>query len=823
VPSLLQDLRYAVRAFLKAPWFALLAIVTLALGIAVNTTIFSVINGFLLRPLAAAHPEQLVVLGLRQGSDMNLQKFSYADYLELREASGRAFADLAAYRITLASLTNEKVGDHSIVTRVTGNYFAMLGIQPELGRLILPTEGQAPGADPVIVLGYAYWQKRFGGDLGVIGKHVELSGHPVTIVGVAPKDFHGTYFIVNSDIYVPLSADIAEEDQTPVSQTWTDRADRSLTLMGRLKPGVSLPQAEATLNVVAQRIAAEHPDTDKAITVRAFPERLARPDPDPENSLTVFSAAFMGLAGLVLLVACFNVTNVLLARATARQREMAIRTALGAGRGRIVQQFLSESLLLALLGAGLGLALTVWATQFLSTIPLGTDLPIQFNFLPDARVYVFAIAAALMTGVVVGVFPALRVARRDVSAVLHEGGRGSSDGRRRQFARSTLVVAQVAGSLVLLIVAGLFIRSLGKTEHIYLGLNPNSVLDFSVDVHEVDYNEAQGRAFFRELESRMRGLPGVTAVGQAFTVPLGVMSADGPVTVEGQHLEAGQLPPTVQYNVVNAQYFEALGIPLLRGRAFTEADDEKAVAVAVVNQAMTKKFWPGQEAIGKRFGVKGAAGPFFEVVGVVQDGKYKAVIEEPQSFFYRPLSQMYMPLRTFHLRTSVPPESVAGLVQEQVRELAPTLPIAQMQTMNEALQGVNGFLIFRLGAQLTGVMGLLGLILAVVGVYSVAAYAAAQRTQEIGIRMAVGATPRDILTMVLGQGFGKVAIGIVVGLGLAFAVTRVLADAFYGVSASDPLTYAGVALLLVAVALVACWVPAYRATRVSPLVALRVE
>lgn len=390
-------------------------------------------------------------------------------------------------------------------------------------------------------------------------------------------------------------------------------------------------------------------------------------------------------------------------------------------------------------------------------------------------------------------------------------------------ARSTLVIAQVAGSLVLLIVAGLFIRSLGKTENIYLGLNPNNVLDFSVDAQQVGYDEVQGRAFYRELESRVRSLPGVVAVGQAFSVPLGVMSSDGPVTVEGQHLEPGQQAPSVLYDTVNPEYFEALRIPVLRGRVFTEADDEKAPAVAIVNQAMAKKFWPGQPAIGKRFGIKGAAGPFFEIVGVVQDGKYKAVIEEPQTFFYRPLSQMYMPLRTFHVRTTVPPESLAALVQEQVRELAPTLPISELQTMNEALQGVNGFLIFRLGAQLTGVMGLLALILAVVGVYSVASYTAAQRTQEIGIRMAVGATPRDILTMVLRQGFGKVAIGIVVGLAAAFAGTRVLADAFYGVSPSDPLTYAAVALLLFAVALFACWVPAYRATRVSPLVALRIE
>ena len=819
--NLLQDLRYAWRAFFKAPWFALLAIVTLALGIAVNTTIFSVVNGILLRPLPVTHPEQLVVLSLQQGSDKTLQKFSYPDYAELREQASAALTDVAAYTVTLSSLTNDKVGDHSLVTRVSGNYFSMLGLQPALGRLIFPSEGQAPGADPVIVLGYAYWQKRFAGDASVLGKHVELGGHAMTIVGVAPKDFHGAYFVVNSDLYVPLSANIAEAGQITADDTWTNRARRSLTLLGRLKPGVKVRQAEASLNVVAQRLAADHPDTDKAIAIRAFPESLARPDPDPDNALTAMSAAFMTLAGLVLLVACFNVTNVLLARATARQREMAIRSALGAGRRRLVQQFLTESLLLALLGGGVGLLLTGWATKFLSSLSLGTDLPIHLDFLPDARVYLFAISAALFTGVIVGVFPALRVARRDASAMLHDGGRGSSQGRRRQLARSALVIAQVAGSLVLLIVAGLFTRSLGKAQTVYLGLNPNSVLDFSLDVQQVGYGEPQGREFYRELESRVSNLPGVVAVGQAFTVPLGVMSAYDRVTFEGQHLEAGQQPPDVQYDAVNDGYFNALRIPLKRGRAFAETDGEKAPEVAIVNETMAKQFWPGQDAVGKRFSLKD--GPALEVVGVVQDGKYRGVVEDPQPFFYRPLSQSYFALRTFHLRSSVPPETLAAQVQEQVRELAPTMPVSQLQTMNQALQGVNGFLFFRLGAQLTGAMGLLGLVLAVVGVYSVASYSAAQRTQEIGIRMAVGATPRDILKMVLRQGFGKVAIGVVLGLGAAFAGTRVLADLFYGVSPTDPLTYAGVALLLVGVALFACWVPARRATRVSPLVALRIE
>ncbi len=820
--SFWQDLRFAFRALSNSPWFAAIAIVTLSLGIAVNTSIFSMINGFLLRPMPVPHPEQLAVLSLQQAGDKALQNFSYPDYLDLRNQS-ISFSEIIAYQVTLAGLIADNRGDHCITTRVAGNYFSMLGVQPALGRLILPTEGQTPGADPILVLGYSYWQKRFAGDKNVIGKHVEANGHPLTIVGVAPQEFHGTYSIVDSDLYVPLSANIAAKEEKLAQNTWTQRSERSLSLMARLKRGVNLKQAQTSLNVVAQRLAEQHPDTDKGISIRAFPEQLARPEPDPDNTLPSVAAAFMALAALVLLVACFNVTNVLLVRATTRQREMAIRAALGAGRLRLVRQYLTESLVLAFLGAGGGMLLAYWAMRFLSSIPLGTDLPIQFGFLPDARVYFFALGAALVTGVIVGVFPALRVARRDVSSVLHDGARGSSGSRRRQFVRDSLVVAQIAGSLVLLIVAGLFVRSLGKAQTIYLGLNPGNVLDFSLDVQQIGYQEAQGRAFYRELESRLRALAGVVSVAQAFSVPMGVMSSFDSVNVEGHPVEPGKQPPSVQYNMVTPGYFDTLRIPVHSGRTFTESDEEKTLAVAVVNQTMAKKFWPDQNPLGKRFSTKGASGPFIEIVGIVQDGKYKDVIEEPQPHFYLPLSQSYLPLRTFHIRTSVPPESLSMQVQSQIRALAPNLAISELQTLDQALQGINGFLRFRLGAQLTGAMGLLGLILAVVGVYSVASYAAAQRTQEIGIRMAIGATPRDILKMVLRQGIGIVAIGLLAGLAVSFVGTRLLADLFYGVKPSDPATYVAVVTLLLGVALLACWIPARRATRISPVTALRFE
>jgi predicted permease len=820
--NLWKDIQYAFRTLTKNPGFAIIGIVTLALGMAVNTTLFSVVNGFLLRPLPVPHPEQITVLSLQQSSLPGNRHFSYPDYEDLRDQTN-SFTDVFAYRVTFAPVAADQKADHCLISRVTSNYFSALGIRPAYGRLILPTEGRTPGSDPILVLGYSYWRSRFAGDPDVVGKKVVIHEHPFTIVGVAPQNFYGTYTALDMDAYVPFSAELSEDPDNPVDKTWTSRGSRSLTIMGRLKPGVTTKQAQASLNVVAQRIAEQHPDTEKGLAVQLYPEKLARPEPDPENPIPVAAMAFMALAGLVLLVACFNIANVLLVRATVRQREMAIRAALGAGQGRLVRQYLTESLLLAFLGGGAGLLLGSWTAGLLGTLHLGSDLPIKFNFQPDATVYLFALGAVLLTGLIVGIIPALRAARTNVITVLHEGGRGSSSGPRRQLARNALVVAQVAGSLVLLVVAGLFVRSLDKAQKINLGFNPDHVLNLSVDVEQIGYKEARGREIYHELDSRIKALPGVESVAQAFSVPMGLMSAGDRLTIENHPLEPGQQPPDVSYNVVTPAYFDTLQIPLLRGRKFIEADGEKAPPVAIVNQFMAKKLWPDEDALGRRFSVKGASGPFIEVVGIVQDGKYQNVVEDLEPYFYLPLDQNYMSIRTIHVRTALPTDALALQIESQIQELAPNLPVTQVQTMSEALQGANGFFLFRFGAQLTAVMGILGLILAVVGIYSVVSYAAAQRTQEIGIRIAMGAAPRDILKMVLRQGLGVIGIGLVLGLVIALAGTRVMGSMFVGVKPSDPLTFSVVVLLLTAIALFACWIPARRATRIDPLVALRHE
>jgi predicted permease len=585
---------------------------------------------------------------MQQTGTPGFQRFSYPDYQDIRQQAD-GFSDIFGYRATLTGLTVDGKGDHCVLSRVTSNYFSALGIQAAVGRLILPTEGQTPGADPILVLGYSFWQKRFGGDASIVGKQVALNGHSVTVVGVAPKGFHGLYAVVDMDGYVPFSAAIGSKGvaEDSVQDAWTHREERTLTVLGRLKPGVSVTQAQPSLNVVAQRLAEQHPETNKGISIQAFPEKLARPEPDADNTLPAVAAAFTVLAGMVLLVACFNIANVLLVRAAVRQREMGIRAALGAGRGRLLRQHLTESLLLAVLGGGAGVVLATWAAGFLSSLPLGTDLPITFDFQPDFRVYLFALLAMLLTGVIVGIIPALRAARSDINAVLREGGRGSSEGPRRHLVRNGLVVAQLAGSMLLLVVAGLFVRSLGKAQQMFLGYNPDHILDLTVDPEQIGFNETQGREFYHQVDERIAALPGVVSVAQAFIVPMGVISADDPILIDGHSLDPGKQAPQVMFNPVTPNYFDTLRIPLQSGRTFTDADNEKAPLVAVINEAMAEKFWPNENAVGKRFSAKGPKGPFTEVIGVVQTGKYKNVIENPpEPFFYVPIAQNYVAYRT---------------------------------------------------------------------------------------------------------------------------------------------------------------------------------
>ena len=820
-----QDLKFGARMLAKSPGLTAIVVITLALGIGANTAIFSMVNGMLLRPLPVRAPEQIMVLAPEQkGASFQDYNMSYLDLADYRKQVS-TFSDLFAYELAFAGLSADGRAEKIAVSYVTGNYFSALGLQPTLGRLFLPGEGEKPGEAAMIVLGYSYWQKRFGGDPKAVGKQVLVDGKPATIVGVGPKGFRGVESVFEMDAYLPLIRGFGF-GQEANNRYGYYRGVRLLQALGRLNPGVSLAQAQSSFDVAAAHLAEQYPEDDKGVTVRVMPEKRARPVPDLANIIPLVAGSFLALATLVLLLACMNVANILLVRVTVRQGEMGVRTALGAGRGRLMAQLLTESILLALVGGVAGVILGQWVNNLLgSTFEQAvSNVPLRLDWGLDWRVFSYALGIAIFSGMIVGVSPALRASGTNVNAILREGGRSDSAHAGRHRSRSVLVVAQIAGSLVLLVATGLFVRSLAHVQRMYLGFDPDHVLNVTVDPHGIGYDEPRTRGFYRELEARVRALPGVKSVALAFSVPMGNTAEPRPIHIEGHPLARGQQPPRVFLNRVDPPYFEVMRVPLQRGRGFAETDNETVPGVAIVNQKMAKQFWPNEDPIGKRFSIFGPSGPFTQVIGVAQDGKYNLdALQEPIPFFYLPYAQDYSSQMTLQIRSAVTPESLIAPVQQVIRGLAPDLPIYDVRTMKQSLGGLNGFFVFRIGAVLAAVMGLIGLTLAVVGVYAVVSYNAEQRTHEMGIRMALGAGRREILGLILRQGMGLVIVGVLCGLVASWALTRTMARLLVGVSATDPLTFAGVTLLLAAIALWACYVPAWRAMRVDPMVALRHE
>ncbi len=819
--TLLQDLRFGLRMLAKVPGLTFTLAITLALGIGVNAAIFSIVNSFLLRPLPVPHAEQVTMLASHQpGAPPGMFYFSYPDLADFRNQAASSFSDIFAYKLFLVGLSTGGRGEQLTVGYVTGNYFSALGLHPALGRLFLPGEGERPGDSPFLILGYSYWQTRFGRNPDIIGKQVRVDGNPATIIGVAPKGFSGTQSLVRMDAYMPLSM-LAQD--LILKDLFASREMRTLSAMATLRPGVSLAQAQSSTNVIAARLASQYNDADKGITVRVVPERLARPSPDAGRMLPVVAGMFLVLAGIVLLLVCMNVANILIARAVVRQREMAIRAALGAGRARLVRQIFTEAIILAVLGGTVGAVIADWASDSVVSILPKSSVPLHIDFHFDWRVFFFALGATLFAGILVGLWPALRAARTDPNITLREGGRSDSAGTSRHRVTSSLVVAQVAGSLMLLIVAALFVRSLERAERTYLGFDPNHVVYVIVDPHEIGYDKVHTNQLYRELEDRLRALPGAKSVAMSYSVPMGIMSDARPVNIEGRPVPEGQQPPLVMFNAVDPPYFETLRTPLLRGRSFTDSDNETSPQVAIVNEKMAQEFWPGERAIGKRFSVTGATGPFVEIVGITGNGTYGFMGESNQPFFYLPLAQSFISVRALQIRSSTLPQSLLLDMQREIRNVAPDLPILDAETMDESLKGLNGYFIFRFGATMAGMMGCIGLALAMVGVYGVVSFAGAQRTHEIGIRMALGAQRRDILRLLLRQGLIVVMAGIALGLIGGWGLIRAMGRFAAGPSSAGFWTFAGAALVMACVALLASYIPARRAMRVDPMVALRHE
>ena len=817
--ALFQDVRYALRILRKSPSFTAVAVLTLALGIGANTAIFSLVDWLILRPLPFAHPSQVAFLrGYWKDGSASTQ-FSYPDFERIREQTGGIFAYSSAIQgFQMDGLSVDGKSQPMWAGYVSGNFFTLLGIKPALGRLILPSEDSATGADPVLVVSYSFWKSRLGADVGVIGKKVSVNGRPVTIVGVAPKNFHGVAASFDIQGYMPLGMAPALQDAP--KDFFTDTKSSSLDLIVRLKDGVTLQKAQPVLQVVSQNLSVPNHGEMTLAALPLGPVSLVM-GAAMGPALKLVSSLFLILAIAVLVLACMNIANLCLVRVAARHREVAMRAALGATRGRLIRQLLTESLLLAALGCAGGMLFGVAANGAFSSIPLGSTIPFVLDFHFDWMVFAYALATAALTGILVGITPALRVSRADLNEILHDGGRTSTAGRLRF--RNALVVGQVAGSLMLLIVAGLFMRSLEKAQHADLGFDPSHVLNASIDPHDAGYEEAQGREFQKALLERAGSLPGVLSASLALFVPMGYGGDYNQLKIDGFQTRPGAPAPAAGVNGVSPGYFETMKIPLLEGRDFQNSDNQNSQRVAIINENFAHLYWPGKDPIRQHFETLSDEAHPIEVVGVVKNSRDSDMFTTNDPFYYVPITQSYKSVVTLQLRTASAPEALAPEVIELIHSLEPAMPVFDVQTMTVALDGLNGFLLFQFAAVLAGALGFLGLMLALVGVYGVISYAASQRTHEIGIRMALGAQPAQILRMILGRGLVIVGIGVVGGILAAGAMAKVVGNFLFGVAPFDPLTYASATVLLAAIALWASYIPARRALKVDPMVALRYE
>ncbi len=834
--TLFQDLRYGFRTFLKNPGFAAVAILSLALGIGANTAIFSFVNAVLLRPLPVTSPDELMFV-FSGRSDSPFITASYPDYVDFRDRN-EVFTDMACFSGVAVSLASDDRTDLVQGAIVSGNYFDVLGVRPVQGRAFSPEEDQTPGTHPVLVASYALWQQRFGGDPSFVGKTLALNGRIFTVIGIAPPGFNGAAVGDTIDFYVPMMMQslirpprggFSGEQNADMLKR---RGPRWLDMVGRLRPGVSEDQAQVAMSTLASQLEQAYPDTNRGWIATLFP--VSKGDPGLRSDVLPVAGLLLSVVGLVLLIACFNVANLLLSRATTRRKEISIRLALGASRFRLIRQMMTESVLLSMMGGAVGLLLALWITDLLEKInPPANVISIKLDLSPDVSVLSFTLGLSIVTGLIFGLVPALQASKPDLIPALKDENATVGHGTRRLNLRSLFVIGQVGISLVLLIAAGLFLRSLKNAQAINPGFTTDKVLVMPLDINLLKYTKPQGRTFYGQVIEKVEALPGVQSATLARVVPLsgggrttnvfiqGQEPASNARTVDGASSDDSNRTNTVNANVVGFRYFETLGIPFLRGRDFTGDDREGSPGVVIVNESFARRFWKDEDPVGKRVSTRGAQGPFFEVIGVVANGKYITLGEEPRSMMYMPLLQNHETGMTLHVRTSPDPESLAAAVRSEVQSLEKNLPISGIRTMADQMS--SSLFPAKMGAILLAIFGSLALLLASVGLYGVMGYSVARRTREIGIRMALGAGRNDVLKMVLKEGMTLVGIGIILGLGAAWFATQLLASFLYGVSVTDPFTFAGVSLLLSGVALVASFVPARRATRVDPLVALRYE
>jgi predicted permease len=813
--KLLQDLRYGARMLVKNPGFALVVILTLALGIGVNTTIFSVVNAVLLRPLPYEDANRLMTAW--GSKDMGPQKrtaVSYPDFADWRDQT-QSFEQLAVYNSSGTLLRNEGGEPELIVgANASADIFQMLRIKPALGRAFTREEDQ-PKKAPIMLISYNLWQRRFNSDPNIIGQTIPTgTSGGTTVIGVLPQGFRFPAHAAKTDFLRPIAPALGERAQA--------RSSYSLPVIGRLKPNVSRAQAVSEMKTIGRQLEAQYPDEGLRLGLS-----LVSVHEDLVGSVRLSLLLLLGAVGFVLLIACANVANLLLARAASRQKEIAIRTALGASRMRVLRQLLTESTMLALVGGTLGLLLSLWGVDLLiAATPV--DVPRVKEIGLDASVFFFTLGVSLLTGIIFGLAPALFSSRIDLNETLKEGGRTGSEGARRNRVRSMLVVSEVALSFVLLVGAGLLIKSFLRLREVNPGFEPQKILTTDLSLSRVKYpKQEQQVAIFQQAAENIRTLPGVEAVALVDPLPLSGNGSGNTFQIAGRPLAAPGSQPNSNMRHVSEDYFRTMGIPLLKGRGFNDRDNTNSPAVLVVNDTLARTYFPNEDAVGQRIIIErdptiDPNPPAREIVGVVGDVRHEGLDKEAGAEFYVPYLQEPSSFMSVVVRTATDkPETLAPNVRERIRQVDKDLYVQRVTPMTELL--AESFASRRFNMMLVGLFAAVALLLASVGIFSVMSFLVTQRTHEIGIRMALGAQARDVLKMVLKQGMFFILIGLGVGLVAAFALTRVMGGLLFKVRATDPLTFVGVSLLLIAVALIACYIPARRATRVDPMRALHYE
>ena len=810
-----QDLRFAARMLRKNPSFTTVAVLTLALGIAANTTVLSWISATLLNPIpGVAHTSDLVTVMRGDRTDHPTPPFSYPDLRDLSERT-QTFSGLLGYHDDYMSLTGVAKPERIYGALTTANYFDVLGVHPILGRAFLPEEGTLRAGAAVIVIGYAVWQNHFAGDPQIVGKTIQINRHPYTVVGVAPRDFTGCAPGLRTELWIPVSMD---------RDVWGfNRPDYRgifwLNVLGKLRPGVTKNQAQAELNLlmrgIAERFPEDHRDSPNEISL----DPLWRSPFGINGYLYKILPMLLGLAGVLLLLACANVASLLLVRSVGRRREIAIRLGMGASRQQIIRQFLIETLLLGLLGGTAAIVITRWTSHSLVAFFPPSSLPLTNDAHVDQRVLFVTIAVSILAAILFGIVPALRSSSLPVQSVLKEEATSVSLTLHKSRLLSGLVVAQISLSLVLLVCAGLFTRSLQKAQQSDPGFEASHLLLTSYELSPAGYTRATGAAFDRQVLDRLSALPGVESVTLADFSPLSFSIHSDYLQIEG-YVPQPYESMEISRAIVGPNYFRTLRTSVISGREFTAADTAESQLVAVVNQAFVDRYWPGANALGKQVT---DGGDRFTVVGVARNAKYRLLTSPTEPVIYLPNYQAYSPTHdtTIHLRTTGDPRTMASSVEETIHQLNPELPLFNVNPLSVTMQ--LGTLFGRVAATFAASFGFLAMVLAAVGVYGVVAYTTRQRAREVGIRMALGAEKGDIYRLVLGQGFRLTLAGLVVGTALGLAFTRLLKAQLFGVSETDAITFASVGLLLAVVALLACHIPARRATRVDPMVALRYE